>query len=313
MAKKSAIALAATGVVLVVAGALVKWVGAPALVKAPLDISSTTVAEGPSKVFVLTQQQVRDVPVVATRVVTGDKKAGNGSVAVYDETLCLVARGTETDDRGCASAADPGFIQKTTDRIAFDRVKGTAVPGTKYRAAVNGDTSIVHEGLGYTFPIGTEKKSYPFFDTIAGKAYPAKFIGTDTIRGMEVYRFQQQVPQTDIKIQGLLPGTYEGSTTFWVEPTTGVIIKGSQRIVQKFASNGSTVFDGTLTFTDHTVQKQVDFANSQLTKIGLIRNWIPLALGVIGLALLAWSALLSARPRRTSATQTLAGGVPSAN
>lgn len=308
MAKKASVALTAAGVVLVVAGALVKWVGAPALVKAPLDISSTTVAEGPGKVFLLAQQQLRDVPVVATRVVSGDKKAGNGSVAVYDETLCLVVRGTRADDHGCAVSTDPGFIQKTADRIAFDRVKGTAVPGTKYHAAVNGDSSIKHEGLGYTFPIGTEKKSYPFFDTIAGKAFPARFVGTDTLEGLDVYRFEQQVPTTDIKIQGLLPGSYEGGTTFWVEPTTGVIVKGSQRIVEKFASNGATVFDGTLTFTDKTVKKQADFANSQLTKIGLIRNWIPLALGVIGLALIGWAVLVLARRRRDAPAATTREG-----
>jgi hypothetical protein len=250
MANRATIALAAAGVVFVAAGAIVKWVLAPALVKAPLDIQSTTVAQGNSAVFIVSQQAVKQVPVLATRVVTGDQSAGNGSVAVYDETLCLTVQGAKTDDAGCASRADPGFIDKSTDRVAFDRKSAMAVAGQKYRAAVNGDTSIKHEGLAYTFPIGTQKTTYPVFDTIAGKAFPARFSGTDKIHGMTVFKFVQHVPQTPVKIQSLLPGTYTATTTFWVEPTTGVIVKGAQEIHEKFTSGGKTVFDGTLTFTD---------------------------------------------------------------
>jgi hypothetical protein len=209
-----------------------------------------------------------------------------------------VAQGTKTDAKGCAPGSDPGSIQKTTDRVAFDRKTGLAVNGAQYKAAVDGNTAIAHQGLDYTFPIGTEKKSYLLFDTTAGKAFPAAYQGEDTIDGLDVYRFKQTVPDTSIKIQGLLPGVYSGSTTVWVEPTTGVIVKGAQQIVQRFASNSATVFDGTLTFNDATVKKQVDFANEQLTKIQLIRNWLPLAGLVLGLGFLAAAAY--AGRRRTS-------------
>lgn len=287
MAKRSTLAMAAAGIVLVAAGAVVKWVVAPALVKAPLDIKSTTVAEGTSKVFVITAQAVQDVHVIATRVVTGDEHAGTSDVAVYDESLCLVAKGTKTDPAGCASAADPGFIQKTTDRVAFDRVKATAVAGPKYGAHVNGDVAIKHAGLDYTFPIDTKKKAYALFDTIASKAFPAKYEGSQSMHGLTVYRFVQQIPDTPIKIQSLIPGIYSGTTTVWVEPTTGVIVKGAQHIVQKFASDGTVVFDGTLTFNDKTVREQSDFADDQLTKIHLVRNWVPLAVALIGILFLA--------------------------
>lgn len=299
MARRSSIALAVTGLVLVVAGALVKWVLAPALVKAPLDISSTTVAEGDSQVFLVSAQAVKNVHVVATRVVRGDNSAGSADVAVYDETLCLVVQGTKADASGCASLTEPGFIQRTTDRVAFDRKNGEAVTAPKYKAAVNGDASIEHTGLDYTFPIGTARKTYSVFDTIAGKAFPARYAGSESIHGLSVYKFVQQVPESPVKIQSLIPGTYSGTTTFWVEPTTGVIVKGVQRILERFASDGKTVFDGTLTFTDKTVEKQADFANSQLSKINLIRLWVPLAAAVIGVLLLAAAWFVGRRRPRT--------------
>ena len=287
------ITLAAAGILLVAAAAIVKWVAAPALVKAPLDINSTTIAQGAAQVLVVSEQQVKAVTVVATRVVKGDAKAGTGDVAVYDETLCLVVKGTHTDTAGCAPATNPGFLQKTTDRVAFDRVSAQAVSGD-YHANVNGDTKIEHAGLAYTFPIGTQKKTYQLFDTIAGKAFPATFEGTSTIDGLEVYRFVSQVPSTPITIQSILPGTYSGTTTVWVEPTTGVIVKGEQKIVQQF-QDGKPVFDGTLTFTPSTVKQQADFADDQLGKIHLIRWWIPLGLLVVGVALLLVAGLAGRR------------------
>ncbi len=72
------------GVLLLVGAALVKWVAAPALVKIPQDVDLTTVAEGSSQVFVLQQQAVQTVPVLATRIVRSDAKAGTGSVGVFD-------------------------------------------------------------------------------------------------------------------------------------------------------------------------------------------------------------------------------------
>lgn len=288
--------LGVIGVVLIAAGAATKWVAAPALVKIPLTVNLTTVADGSSQVYILAKQAVATVPVVATRTVQGDKGAGTGSVAVYDETLCLVAQGTKVDSQGCAASTDPGYIDKTTDRVAFNRKTGLAVAGTKYGAAVNGDAAITHSGLDYTFPIDTKKKTYPLFDAIAGKSFPAVYQGTQTIDGLTAYRFVQSVPASPVTIDNLLPGVYSGGTTVWVEPTTGVILKGAQQIIQTFASGGSTVFDGTLTFTSASVSSQAKFAKSQLAKVRLVRLWLPLGLGVAGL-LLVVLALFGGRRR----------------
>jgi hypothetical protein len=289
----------ALGVLLVIAAPVVKWVVAPALVKAPLSVHQATVAVGDSQVFVLSAQAVRDVPVIATRTVTGDKSAGTSSVAVYDAVLCLRSRTTTRavpDKDGCVPSTDPGFIQRTVDRIAFDRKSGLAVtdPG-RYKTAVDGDAKIAHSGLGYTFPIGTRRTTYPFFDPVAGRAFDMAYVATSKVAGMTVYQFRQTVPATPIKINGLLPGTYTDVRTVWVEPTTGIVVKGAEQISQVFTSGGMTAFKGTLGFDQATVASQAAFAKSQLRQVHAIRQWVPLAALVIGLALLVLGVLLVRR------------------
>ena len=290
------------GVLLVVGAALVKWVAAPALVKIPDDVSLTTVAQGSSQVFVLQAQAVQTVPVIATRIVRSDAKAGTSSVGVFDETLCLRNRAgiTQPGPDGCVPNTDPAFVQRTTDRVAFDRKTALAVPnGQQYGAAVNGDPNIRHVGLSYTFPIDTEKQSYPFFDTVVGKAYPMNYRGTEKLNGLDVYRFEQAVPDSDIKIQDLLPGKYSNVRVVWVEPTTGVIVKGSEQIKETFAAGGQTAFSGTLVFNDASVKSQADYAKKQLSKVHLIRIWIPLTLAVLGVVLIVVGLLLLLRRRRS--------------
>ncbi len=287
----------ALGVLLIVGAALVKWVAAPALIKIPLDVDSVTVSEGGAQVFVLSQQTVASVPVVATRAVRGDKAAGTSSVAVWNETLCLRSSTSGAPDRdGCVSATDPGFLQKTTDRVAFDRKSALPVNEARFKATVNG-VPVVHDGLGYTFPLGTKKQTYPFFDTVLNKSFPMTFVDTEKVNGLSVYKFAQTVPESDIKINSILPGRYSNVRTVWVEPTTGVIVKGSEQIVQKFAATGGTAFNGTIVFNDATVKQQVKYAKDHITQINVVRTWAPLALLVLGVLLVVAGVLLVLRRR----------------
>jgi Porin PorA len=289
------------GILLIIGAALIKWVAAPALVKAPLDINSVTVSEGNAQVFVVASQSVMPVHVIATRTVRGDQGAGTSNVAVYDETLCLrTSTSGPADAQGCVISTDPGFIQKTTDRIAFNRKTGLAVPDGQYHASVNGDPTIIHDGLGYTFPIGTKQRSYPFFDTVLGRAFPMTFEASEKVNGLTSYRFVQTIPDSAIKINGVLPGTYSNVRTVWVEPKTGVIVKGSEQIAQKF-SDGGIAFTGTLVFNDATVRSQVAYAKDKAGQIDLIRMWVPLGSVLLGVILLIVGVLLmlgrrSARP-----------------
>lgn len=282
----------------------VRFIVAPAAVKAPLQIPDkyrNIIASGEGFLFLNSKTlQTDTVSVWITRHVQGDVKAGDRKVAVYEESLCLSA--DDGTHPGCLSEGDPRLITISTDRIAFDRKSGLPVKDKKYQASVDGDTRIEHTGLGYKFPIDTKKKSYPFFDTVVGKSFPAVYSGTEKIHGMKVYKFVQTIKDQPVYTNHVLPSIYSNTRTVYVEPTTGVIINGSEDLNQMLTGRasldptsavtapelaGKTALKGLLAFTDATVRNQMQLAKDNLPKIHAVRLWLPLISALLGLVLLA--------------------------
>ena len=150
-----------------------------------------------------------------------------------------------------------------------------------------------HEGLSYKFPFGTEKKTYQFFDTTAKKAYPMTYKGSRQIQGLTVYRFEQPVGPVQIG-ESEVPGNLVGSTaapsvtaprfydnlrTVWVEPVSGVIVKGQEKQHQVFrdaaGADAVTLIDVTLTFNEKTQKQQADLAKDARSKKALRRHLGP--------------------------------------
>jgi hypothetical protein len=187
------------------------------------------------------------------------------------------------------------MVQKTTDRVAIDRKTAEAVNDPKFKETVDGK-SVKHTGLAYTFPIGTKKQTYQWFDPISHAAYPANYVGTSTLQGLTVYEFKSISTQSNIQVDGFLPATYEGSREVWVEPRTGLIIKGVQTIKQVLTT-GTTAFDGTLTFNEASIKSQAAYAKDLRFKMDLAQRWIPLGAAILGLLCLI-GAFLLARSKR---------------
>src|SRR5690606_2957489 len=97
-------------------------------------------------------------------------------------------------------------------------------------------TPVQMEGQVYKFPFNVEKKTYKVFNATAQKAFDARFVREDTVNGLPVYVFEQQVPPTKTEtrtapasVLGIKDATgdvqvdrwYDGKTTYWVEPVTG--------------------------------------------------------------------------------------------
>ena len=53
--------------------------------------------------------------------------------------------------------------------------------------------ALPHDGLSYRFPFDTEKKTYPYFDPIAQKAFDANYDGEEDVNGLTTYKFTQNV------------------------------------------------------------------------------------------------------------------------
>lgn len=194
----------------------------------------------------------------------------------------------------------------------------TGLSNNKYGDYFNTDPTspanepVTHQGIQFKFPFGVKKQNYQFWDAFLQKATTARFDGTEKIDGLLTYRFVQ--PITDVVIgREAVPGPliglpeqpsvdadrlYSTTRTLWVEPYTGALIKGQERVNQRLVSNGkqAPVIQGTLTWTPKTVAANVEEYKSLagglrfVTRTGPIICWIlgPILL-LIGLALLALS------------------------
>ena len=298
------------GAFLLVLGLGVKFVVGPKLIKDPLtppEKYSVIIAGGEN--FSLLDSSTLDnknVIIRVTRTIQGDVAAGNNDVAVWDESLCLtVDDGTHP---GCVPRSDPRSVLVQTDRIAFDRTTSLAVNDPQYHANVDGKPT-EHEGLGYKFPIGTKKTTYPFFDTIVRKAFPMKYTSEEKIDGLPVYKFVQTITDQPVYTSNVLPSLYSNVRTVWVEPRTGVIIDGQEDLDQRLTGRetldpnspvtasalaGKTALKGRLKFDDPTVANQAQLARDNIPKLKLLQTVIPLVgiiggvvLSVIGIVLLA--------------------------
>jgi hypothetical protein len=307
-----ALVLVALGVALIALAIALPTYVYPRVAKVPADPNEYLVAQGEG-ISVLLAQSVTDggirllsnQSVTATRRVRGEIRP-NAPHPTGDEAFYRLAFQTVVANQpnGLLTAyVEGGSLNGKTglannccgDYLNTDPTEPNAQP-------------IHHEGLEFKFPFDTQRQSYPFWDVNVKRALTAHYAGTEKIHGLLTYRFVQ--PITDVVIaQQEVPGAllglpepsvkadrvYSDTRTLWVEPYTGAIIKGSEKINQRLVANGkqTPVIQGTLTYNEATVKHLVnEYQGSAqslwfVTKAGPIAGWIlgPI-LVLIGLALL---------------------------
>lgn len=287
------------GAFMLVLAPMLRWYALPALLKTPIDQFAESFAPGTGTVFnPATVSEEQDVRMIAHRTLRGDVAASSDNVGVWDESLLLERR-------------DGGLINATTDRVAWDRKTGYAVNCCNEN--VDG-VPTRHKGLSYKFGFHSKKQSYLFFDTTAKKAFPMRYRSSETIQGLTVYKYVQRVPVTKIgqlEVPGSLVGQpdtpsvtapryYDNIRTVWVEPLSGVIVKGQeqQHQVLRDASgqDAVTLIQVTLTFDQRTQRNQANLAKDARSQAALLGTWLPLGLFLGGIVLVVVGILLL-RPR----------------
>ncbi|MFI9456733.1 DUF3068 domain-containing protein [Amycolatopsis sp. NPDC052450] len=312
----------------------------PELAKVPLNQESTSVLEGTaSKVLAVkneggkTVTEIRDnaklkaTARVAANFAPPEMREGT-DVAVWLLAVSVV----DTSDQTVVSASKR--------QVCFDRrtAEGYMPPGGDQEAKCSANSSFVTKlkdkpekegekpeeiqeykpqpGLNFKFPFDTEQKDYQVYDDNTGRAVQARFKGVEDIKGVEVYKFVQEIPTTKIstkKVPGSLIGAtgdsveagqfYAGTITSWIEPVTGIQVKQEQRSHQELRSAANptptVVFDGTLTFTDATVDAMVKQVGENKGKLDFIGSTGPIVLGVAGAAFLALGVFLLVKRRPT--------------
>ncbi len=296
MGRRVGIALVFVGLFLLFFAPFVRWYAYPRLQKAPLDEYFQPVATGTGSYFNVAQLKVlQGANLKNTKTVRGDVKAGNSKTAVWDYFDATV------------DTADGGVITAKQERIPLDRVSAQAEPCC-------GENPATLAGLTLKFPFNTERKTYMFWDDLPEKAFPIDYAGEEDVAGLHTYRFVQHisnVPLQTVQISGAQAGdpsqvtvpateVYNDDTTVWVEPRSGVIVKGSQSIHEVLQTQSGTpvfdLFNGTLTWNDATVKAAADTASNARSQLRLLGAVLPIAAAVLGLILIGSGLLLSRTP-----------------
>lgn len=293
--KRSAV-LFGLGGFLLVAALMLKFYAYPRLAVVPLNQNTTSVSLGPgAHFFSVAKLAPATADLTSTRRVVGDVKASEEASKALGKDIAVWKTGVVTDDDGKAPP-----IAAYTERVAFERHTGEAVNccGESY----NGKP-VKHSGLVYKLPFRSEKKTYQFWDSTLLKALPMSYRRTTEINGVTVYEYVQNITRTrsgttEVPPSVLgLPGTgsvsatdwYSNVRTLWVEPETGVIIKGQEKQYNTIEAPGAdplVATDVTIAYDAPTVKHNTDTYGPKSNQLELVRVWLPLATGVLGLILL---------------------------
>ena len=298
MRRPLGLVLLALGVALLALAPLLRFYIYPSLAKAPLDQDSQTVSVAPDATYldIGALELVEGETLTATRRVHGDVAAGNDERAVWDVFVRVENEAKE-------------LVTATTDRVAFDRRTSEAI--NCCGVSLNGAPAR-HSGIEYKFPFDAEKKTYQYFDTTLGKASDMVYKASESIEGVNVYRYEQVIEPTkisELEVPGSLIGREETSVPVdryysnvrrvWVEPATGVIVKGQEEQLSTLRDDTGddvlTVTDAVLTFDDDTVAEQADTAKENKRLLGILKTLGPLVAGILGVILVVVGLVLALR------------------
>ncbi|WP_040697144.1 DUF3068 domain-containing protein [Nocardia vinacea] len=323
--------LVGLGALLIVAAVMIPTYTVSKLAKTPLDLEITTIA---------TNQPGEDSLVLDSKSLTAPEGAAkvDTNVPLISQRFTTVEEPSDATEmtlqagqtlRRIDKQGDTGLLTATVDRVTIDRKTGEPVakdPNGSIAVTVNKDMQSIadpvqHTGLQYRFPIGTEKKSYPYFDVNARKSYDAKFIEESEINDMKVYHFQMSVPVTNLwdviqspsnklslpaakwGLEGDDPVTmtrfYTDTRDLWIEPQTGTVIKGGEQIHLYYARSGDhpdvTALKSHLVFDENTIESQITVAKENIDKLSLYGRIMPIVLGVLGVIAVVGGVFLGIR------------------
>jgi len=275
------------------------------VVKLPLDQESepTAVASDMDWYAIGTATQHRGEQGTINQRVLGDPSSPDA-----DDDTAVWSSGT------VIQAEDGTLVNASEYRVCLDR--HTAVAQTDCGSAEGGEEAGGPDGLTITFPFHTERKDYDVYNATVGAALKAEYVGEEQVAGLDTYRFEQTVPET-VTQKTQVPGTMAGAAggtvdaevvytnrvTWWVEPTSGIIVTSEQHpdtfIRATGGARGVTMLSADIVASDQTVATQADLVSDTRSQIVLVEKTLPLALLAIGVLALLGGLLLLARGRRT--------------
>ena len=270
---------------LTLAAAAAFWV--PGQVKkTPLDVDSTTKLTGEAR-FTGGSTSTTS-PIKITSITRADSDLSTDDVVYFVNSQCVV-KDPDGDAPNCVTPQDPDkrLVSASTDAFATDRRTALAVSDYSGLPA----EAAPREGLINKFPFDVEKKTYPFWDSGAGKAVDAVFVGEEVVDSLNTYVFKTDVKGAQTEIAAGVSGTYDDQRTMWIDPTTGSIIDQDESRV--LSQDGNAVVELSMKFTPDQVRANVEDAQANGSRLSFITSTFPLVGGLLGLAMIVVAILLA--------------------
>ncbi|MBM0225566.1 MULTISPECIES: DUF3068 domain-containing protein [Micromonospora] len=299
------------GVLLLALAAGLVFVVTPALAKLPYDLdSSTSVAEASNAKFLQINDgsiKINDGDLRSTVLVTQLPKETANLTGDLDGKA-VVWRVGQTVER----VDNKQLVSAYGAQLALDRVSGAALEWNGQWLDDTGqqDKGIKFAGQIYKFPFHTEKKDYRIFDRDLRRVRDAKFAGTENIKGIETYRFEQVITDEPLNLDSgrltpllatFAPGATDGKVvysnqrTVWVDPVTGSFIKVREvqkKVLTPNVGAPTTLLDADFAYNEATITASADRAKDSRDSLRLLSVYVPVGLAVLGLVLLIGGVLV---------------------
>ncbi|MGC5022714.1 DUF3068 domain-containing protein [Micromonospora sp. DT47] len=324
------------GALLLVFAAGLAFVVAPAVTKLPYDLErSVSVVEAPGARFLQIKKigdnveiKTHQATLRSTVAVQPNAKATADLTGDLDSTAVVWTVGQTVERTDLKEQVSAYAAELAIDRVSGEGLfwNGQWLDEAEERAAV------LFEGQVYKFPFNTEKKEYRIYDRDVRKALPARYIGTETVDGVEVYRFEQVIDDQELRMDdgrvaallgSFAPGATEGKVvysntrTVWVEPLTGSYLKVQEVQRKALVPNsglGTVLLDATFDSTPETVAAAVERARESRQQLQTVRLYGPITLTILGVASIIGGLLVARRradpspsPRHSSGDDSMEG------
>ena len=350
MLRLAACGIIGLGAALLIAALLLSTYTTSRITKIPLDIDATLTSDGTGTAldsaslsgdhFVINQ----NVPLTSQQQISVESPANADVITLQVGTS--VRRTDKQKDSGLLLAIvdTVTFNRKTAMAVSDDTHMGGAVQKPRTIGDENPPTAIPlrHEGLSYRFPFHTEKKTYPYFDPIAQKAFDVNYDTQEDVNGLTTYRFTQNIGyngdgklvapvrylslyagdedgkvtasaamwdlQGDPAEQITMTRYYAAQRTFWVDPVSGTIVKETEHANHYFSRDALkpevTLADYKVTSTEETVESQVNAARDERDRLALWSRVLPITFTAVGVIALVGGGVLASFSLRTESALT---------
>lgn len=296
---------------------------------------------------------IADVPLKSSRHVRTEEPSDEERVTLEAGTVIL--REDRDEPRNLINATVDRITLNRTNAFPVDEPISSISAAAPDQEGADEPVQFTRPGIQYQFPFDAEKKSYPYYDTIGLDLFEIDFIEEEEQDGETVYKYSMTVPPQNLYENTLAHATRDGrelttadestlaslrlafpaekwglegdeevemdryyttTRTVRVEPTTGMIVNGTEEIYQFYARDDAeaeemvteegrakeaeernrTALDFSGQWSEETKKNQMAKAQDSKSALTIAGTVVPWVLGIIGLILV----LLGIRTHRRS-------------